>query len=149
MNNVTTATGGDWNSSSSWTGGLAPGSNGCVEVASGATLNITGNVSVKKLTVASGAVLNLNSNTLTVADGGSIDNSGTVSAAEGNVVFSGSATVSGNITYNNVSASGRVVLGSAPVINGSLVINAGGSIAGVQGAAIPQYGSGSVLTYNT
>ncbi|MBI5475607.1 MAG: Ig-like domain repeat protein [Ignavibacteriales bacterium] len=102
------------------------------------------------LTLTSGTLTVGLLNTLTIGNGGSIvQTSGLLASGSngGTFVFNGSGTVSGNVTFNNVSIAGAVDFGTSSFIgsSGILTINSGGSV----NTNPPTYNSGSTLKYNS
>ncbi|MGG9972082.1 fibronectin type III domain-containing protein [Ferruginibacter sp. SUN002] len=142
--------GGDWNTSAYWCGGSVPTSADDVTIRSGVNITISSSVAAKSITLESGAGITFSgSPTLSVA-GNWTNNSGTgaLTAGTGTVAFTSAATVGGSYatTFNNVTTSAALNPGaSKTAVNGTISINAGGSIT-TNG---PVYNSGSTLIYNT
>lgn len=125
---ITTSTG-NWSTISNWNYNCVPPSNAIVVINNNLTLDQTATVST--ITINSGTTLtsqNGLSRILTVSSSGSFINNGTYTANDGKVAFAGSGAVSGIVTFNNVDISGAVDFGANSTINGTLLINAGGSV---------------------
>jgi hypothetical protein len=138
---IITAQDGLWNTGSTWIGNVPPTTGQSAVIKHNVTLDT--DPSVKSISVISGS-LNCGTHTLTVDNGGAIANSGIFTAGTGKVVFSGAGTIStGTISFNNVDINGAVSFGSKSTINGTLKLNAGGSVA----TNPPLYGNGSTLQY--
>lgn len=144
----------DWNMAGNWCDNAVPGAAANVIIPA-ALINYpvikTSDATANSIIVAAGAALTLKGNyNLTISNGGSFTNNGSFDAASGTgaVVFAGSGSINGTISFNNVTINGAVDFGIASTINGALIINTGGSAAGVSTHTII-YGSGSSLIYNT
>jgi hypothetical protein len=102
-----TATGGTWSSASTWTGNVVPGSSDNVLVASGATVTISGTVTVLSATIAAGGKLTLSA--ATTLNGNIICN-GTITGGANVLTTNGNLTVSGTSAQLGFSSSsGKVV----------------------------------------
>ena len=162
----------DWNNASNWCGGVPTSATNAV-IPTGATrmpvIASTGgpgfacnNLTIQSsasLTFASGYTLTVNGvltnggtitmtagGTLAFASGATFTNNGTFTRGIGTVSFAtGTETLNGTtaVTFNNVSLNGGVTLTTVPTIDGTLQINAGGSV-----TASPYYTSNSTLYYN-
>jgi hypothetical protein len=114
-----------------------------------AGVTLTSNASLSgTLTLTNGAFAVGSSNTITVANGGSISAaSGSLAAgtAAGTFTFSGAGIVTGIVGFNNVNIAGGVNFGTSSTINGVLSITTGGFV----NTNAPFYASGSTLRYNT
>ncbi|MEI8048091.1 MAG: hypothetical protein WCI92_11975, partial [Bacteroidota bacterium] len=93
---TSTATGGAFTSGSTWVGGTAPATGDNIVIATTGTnaVTITSAVSVKKVTINSGATLTVSGAiTLTISD--AYINNGTCNVASGKLYFTGTKTASG------------------------------------------------------
>ncbi|MBS3767632.1 MAG: T9SS type A sorting domain-containing protein [Candidatus Cloacimonetes bacterium] len=139
---------GSWDDPNAWDPDAVPPSNQPVTIENSLTLDQ--NATVSSITINSGVTFTASdgskaNRTLTISDGGTLTNNGTFDAADGTVVFAGSGTVSGSVTFNNVEINGGVDFGSSSTINGNLSINSGGYV----NNNAPTYGSNSTLIFNT
>jgi len=100
---------GNFSSTASWVGGVAPGANDTVIIVSGANISLTANATVYKLRISSGGSLNLSSNTLKLngngADYGSMSIYGTLNLNTGTLeltgdFYTGSSTYPGTFNCN-------------------------------------------------
>ena len=146
---ATTAQGGNWSNASTWTNGNVPLDEDAVTINHDVTLNQDATVST--LDISSGQTFTAsdgsNGYTLTLTNGGALTNSGTFDASDGTVEASGSGTVSvpGGITLNDVTASTGLDFGSDhATVEGTFTINAGGFVNNNP----PTYGNSSTLVYN-
>lgn len=111
---------------------------------------LTGNPTIANtLALTAGTLAVGTSNTLTIGSGGSIAaTSGSLATGSngGTIAFAGTGTVSGTVTFNNVTLAGGVNFGSASTIgaNGTLQLNSGGFVTG----NAPEYASTATLIYN-
>jgi hypothetical protein len=111
---------------------------------------LTGNPTIANALTLTGGTLAIGaSNVLTISSGGSIAaTSGSLATGSngGTIAFAGSGTVSGTVTFNNVTLAGGVNFGSASTIgaNGSLQLNSNGFVT----TNAPTYNSTSTLIYN-
>ena len=147
---------GNWNSSAVWSatsggasGATVPGVGDIAIIPSGNTITCTTNQSVGSITFSgsgTGTISIGSNNTLSVS-GTVTANSGTSASIVGDGVlsFSGSNSISGTASLNNVSINGGVNFGAASTINGTLTINSGGFVS----TNAPTYMSSSLLRYNT
>ncbi len=157
---------GDWNNASTWLNGQIPATGSQVTINNNVTLNSVVSNSYSSLTINAsksltfgvsgtltattvtnnGSLIMSAGGTLTIASGGTIANgSNTFTYGAGTVAFAGSGTATGTIGFNNVTLAGAVNFGTIATINGTLTINAGGSI----NTNAPSYASGSTLKYNS
>jgi hypothetical protein len=166
-NGYITTQGGDYASASTWLGGSLP-TGGTVNVAHAITVStsivnapswlrinaggsLTFNNAAGSLTATTiniyngGSIAWTAAGTLTVASTGTISNVGTFSAGPGTVVFTGTGSTNGAITFNNLTINGVTTLVTAPTINGTLLFNS--PAATVDRA--PNYGPSSLLKYST
>ena len=146
---ITSAQNGDWNTGSTWVGGVIPASGDNVIIDNDVTLSSS--ITVGDLTINSGKTLDVfsNSNTINFNSGSTFTNNGIFSNGNGSVTFSGSGTVAGSstTTFYNVNVSGPVNFGLYSIINRGLGIYSGGSV----NTNAPTYGVGtnSSLNYST
>lgn len=123
---------GDWNEVSNWCGGL-PTSSSSISISSGTTISIDAPSSVLNLTIDEGSTLDFSgSHTLTIADGGSFTNNGTLIAGTGTIEFSGTQTIntggsgSGKVFHNVIkSGSGTATLAGDMKTSGNVTISGG------------------------
>ena len=116
-----------------------------LKISNDVSLNAT-SISVGiSLTIDASKTLTCNSNNITIAGGGSFTNNGFFSAGTGKVIFSGSGSIAGTLTFNNVDISGAVNFQSASTVNGVLQILPNGAVSN----NAPIYGENSTLKYAT
>ncbi len=102
-----TATGGTWSTATTWSGGVVPASSDNVLIVSGATVNISGTVSVASTMIAAGGKLNLSAATTlngNIICNGMITGGAYVLTTNGNLTISGTSAQLGF-----ASSSGKVV----------------------------------------
>jgi len=134
----------DWGTASNWSGNTVPTSSTNVTIPSGCTYypTVSSGAVAKSVTINSGATLNGGSNTLTVS--GNFTNNGTFNAGTGTIVFDAVATVSGTVTFNNLTISKNFTPSTNTTINGTFSLNSGYNVL----TNAPKYGSSSTLKYN-
>ena len=137
---------GNWSSSSTWFGGVVPNNAAePVTIAASTTVTLNNAYSAYSLIINTGGTFNNGSSQiLTIASGGSLNNNGTFTSATGTVSFAGTGTVSGTVAFYNLTLAGGITLSTATTVNGTLLINNGGYIAG---SNPPIYGNGATLNY--
>jgi hypothetical protein len=135
----------DWGTASNWVGGSVPTASNDVFIPSGCTYypTVSSGAVAKSITINSGATLNGGSNTLTVS--GNFTNNGTFNAGTGTVVFNAAATVTGTVTFNNITISANFTPSTNTTINGTFSLNSGYNVL----TNAPKYGSSSTLKYNS
>ena len=138
----------NWNNANNWSPKTVPGITNAVSIPQGLTtypVISSANALAASVTINNGASLTIHENyILTISNAGILNNNG-VFIEKGTVTFAGSGTVSGTISFNDIMLNGAVDLGNSCVINGSLEINANGSVIN----NIPVYGNASEIIYNT
>lgn len=145
----TTAAAGNWSAAGTWSAGVVPPSGQPVKIDHNVTLNQDATVS--SLTISSGKTFTgadgTNYRTLTIANGGTLANSGTFTCGtNGSVSFAGSGTVTGTVLFKNIDIHGAVTFSANTSIKGNFTIYSNGYVAGT---TTPTYNSGSVLIYST
>ena len=138
----------DWNTAANWSCSAVPTSSSNVSIPSGTTYSpiiSSASAVANSITINYGAILTMSGQTLTITSGGSFTNSGTFTAGTGTVAFAGSGTITGTVVFNSITLAGAVSFSTAVTVNGTLSINAGGSIT----TNAPIYGNASTLKYNT
>ncbi len=153
---------GNWNSAGTWesspdnsnwvTSTLIPGASATsITIISGHNITLNDDISVPSLTINNGATFTASdgskaNRTLTISDGGTLTNNGTFDKADGKVVFAGAGTVAGDnsTTFNDLELNGVLTATTAPVIDGTLTLNSGGSIS----TNSPSFGTDATLVYN-
>jgi hypothetical protein len=140
---VSTATGGDWNATTTWVGGVVPSAGDDVEIVSGATVNINNNVSCDNILI--NGTLNLSASDTLQVNSNWTNNGLFLSGTDGAVEFAGSSSgiISGSTTTNfkdfilnkggigdvlqvnsNIDLGGTILFLSGLLqINGSTVVN--------------------------
>lgn len=125
---TSTATGGDWNTTSTWVGGNVPLATDDVVIATtgGNSVTLSAPVTCSSLTINVGAILTPGANAITLT--GDFSNLGTFTSGSGGVIFSGTAdqSIAGFTTTGSVSmlkTAGTATLngnvnGAGLVING-------------------------------
>lgn len=131
---TSTATGGNWNTGSTWIGGNVPLSTDDVVIATTGVNSVTlsAPVTCVSLTINSGAILTPGANLITIS--GDFSNLGTLTSGSGGLTFTGTATqtisgfsttgtvsmtkTAGTATFNgNVSGSGLTINGTGGTLN--------------------------------
>ncbi len=100
---TSTTTGGNWNDTTTWVGGVVPGSSDDVTIANGATVTINTNFTVNSLTVGQGTsgILTFDSitRTITIAGDVTVASGGTfITQSSGSATHT--MTIGGNLTNN-------------------------------------------------
>ena len=134
-----------WNSSASWAAGLIPSSGSDVTLKG--NMSLDGDITLASLTLESGTFTagDGTPRTITINGGGAITNTGgTFISSSEKVVFSGSGTTTGTLSFNNVELNGGVNFGTGCSIQGTLEILSGGYV----DTNAPTYGTGATLKYN-
>lgn len=94
---------GNWNSASTWVGGIIPGINDSVVIVSGANITLNVNATVYKLKINSGGTLNIGSYTLTLNGdgtlGGNLEINGTLNLNTGTIQLTGDFVLYGTFNY--------------------------------------------------
>jgi cytoskeletal protein CcmA (bactofilin family) len=109
------------------------------------TVTLTATAAAKTLTIASGGTLTCGGNILNIATSGLLTNNGNFTYGTGTVVFAGTGTIAGTISFNNVTLADGVIFSSSTTIYGTLTLNSGGYV----NTSAPSYASGSILKYNS
>ncbi|MCX7954130.1 MAG: gliding motility-associated C-terminal domain-containing protein [Bacteroidales bacterium] len=120
---VSNAVTGNWNSASSWVGGVIPTSNDSVVIVSGANITLNVNATVYKLKINSGGVLNIGDHTLSLIGntvlGGNLEIYGTLNLNSGTIQLTGDFILygtfnhgTGTVTFNGNDA--QRMLGNKP-----------------------------------
>lgn len=149
QNGWTTAADGGWSTAGTWSANAVPSateSMGTVTINHNVTLNQ--NAKVAAITINSSKTLTSEATAgrvISVLNSGTFTNNGTFTANDGTVVFLGSGTVSGTVTFNNVTINGGVNFGTASTITGTLSLESGSYV----NINCPAYGVSSTLKYNT
>ncbi len=101
----------DWNNAANWSNGIVPDVNTDVVIANiSRKPTITGTVTVKNITIATGATLTNNG---TINLSGDFSNNGTfTSGGSSMVILAGSGTLSGNTTFRNLEVRGNYTVGA-------------------------------------
>jgi len=147
----TTAANGNWSNAATWISNTVPPTGTNLEAVTIAH-NVTQdqNAIVSSITINGSRTLTASANTLTISNNSStttFSNSGTLAASGTHTVIfvgTGTHTISGSQTFQNVTASTGVNFGSNSTIAGSFLLNAGGFAS----TNAPTYGSSSTLIYN-
>jgi hypothetical protein len=145
---TSTATGGNWNSISSWVGGVVPLASDDVVIATGSTVTVTSDVYANNLSVSGTGILTINNGKiLTVYGNVSVASGASFNAGTGN---SDSATIkvfgdfinqgTANFWKSTVVIAGNLITASTILQNNGNII-VGGNVSGVIG------GSGSGIVY--
>jgi len=160
----TTAQDGDWNTASTWTCNCVPPADAATQINHDITLNATATNNPASIEITAGNSITFGASgditaTLSITNNGTIDmtsggilrigngatftNSGTFTGGTGEVYFPGTGTVSGSITFYNVSIAGGVNFGGSAAVNNILQIYSGGWL----NTNSITYNSGSTLKY--
>lgn len=126
----TSITTGNFTSSATW--GEQPYDGASYTIANTHTVTLNANATISGLTIDSGGTFVASDATpriLTIASGGTIANNGTFTAATGAVAFAATGTVTGIITFNDVTLAGGVNFGTASTIN-SLTTTSAAALSG-------------------
>jgi hypothetical protein len=138
---------GNWGTTATWADGI-PTVGANVIIGNNVTLDQDANVA--SLTINNGATFTASDGSkadrkLTIADGGTLTNDGTFTANDGTVVFAGSGTVAGSVTFNDVEINGGVDFGNSSTIDGILTVKSNG----FANTNAPTYSSNSTLLFDT
>lgn len=136
---------GDYNTGSTWSGGVAPHSNSNVLIQNGRTVSLDAGGEAKHLTIIAGGTFNGNANELTFATNAILTNNGTFNPGASTLSFAGSGAITGAIDFNTVTIAGGVDFGASATVNGTLRLDTGGYV----NINAPTYGSSSTLLYHT
>lgn len=118
-----TPTGGDWNNTETWVGGVIPAAGDDVEIITGATVTVSSNQSCDNLLI--DGTLNI-SGTNTLQVNGNWTNNGTFNAGiSGIVEFSGTSnvTISGTTTFENLQINKGSDVGSVVNVSSDITIS--------------------------
>ncbi|MEX1189568.1 MAG: hypothetical protein WED33_09940, partial [Bacteroidia bacterium] len=144
---LSTVANGDWNTGSTWAGGIVPPIGAVVCLNHDVTATATNPAVMSSVTLSSGSSLDIGTGrTLNIANSGSIVNNtgATQNLGNGSVVFAGTAITSGQpLIINNMSVVGFVTNVSTITLLGTLTI-AG---AGANFSSGIDYGASSTLRY--
>ncbi len=132
--------GGLWSAPSTWVDGVPPSG---ADVIINENVTFDQNATVHNLTIYSGKVFTIQDYNLYINTGGVITNNGTFTATTGKVIFNGSGTVTGIVTFYNVDLNGGVNFGSNSTVTGTMKINSGGYV----NTNAPAYADNSTLIY--
>lgn len=120
---TSTSTGGNWNSTATWVGGVVPAAGDSAIIATTGTnmVTLSANASITNVTVNLGATLNVGIRTLTVS--GFFTNNGAITGTSGRInTTTGASTNNGSITLT----SGRLTLTTGSLTNnGSISMTSG------------------------
>lgn len=145
---LTTVSAGDWNTGSTWAGGIVPPSGAVVCLNHSVTANISDPSTMNSITLNAGSALSVGAGrTLSIANSGSIINNsgGTQNFGAGTINLLGSALINGQpFTINNMRAVGTVTNVATINLTGTLTIAA--PAANFSGPVT--YGTSSTLLYN-
>jgi hypothetical protein len=143
----------DWNTGGNWCGGNIPSATDDIIIPTGVfnyPVITTGvNALAASITINNAASLIINgSGNITLSSGGIFINDGTFNASgSGAVIFAGSGSVKGTVSFNNVIINGAVDFGTASTVTGILLLNTGGSASGAS-THLVTFSSSSTLIYN-
>jgi len=146
---------GDYNTGSTWLGGVVPPSNAAIQILNGHNVTLNTAATVSAITINAGGTftasdatprtLTINNNT----SGTTLNKIGTWANGTGGstVSFTGTGihTIAGTISLQNAQTSSGLNFGAASTITGNFTINGGGFVS----SNAPTYGIGSSLIYNT
>jgi hypothetical protein len=146
-----TAAATDWNTGSTWVGGVVPPTDALTCISHNITCTATptgdpGGINFQaggNVAVSPGVTITLTDNAPIINSSGAVRNFG-----GGTIAFSGLGLVSGGnaITFNNLQLNGNTTFSTVPTINNELEILPGGFVISANG---PIYGPSSTLKYNT
>lgn len=147
---ITTAAGGEWTNTGTWTSGIIPptGSNACITHP--VTVTTADPNDMNGVTINSGGSLVLaGTRNLNFVVGGVFDNNSgsALNLGAGSVSFLGSGSIGGSnaMQFTSLFLSGATSITTAPTINGVLQLNNGSSVSG----SSPVYATSSTLRYST
>ncbi|MES2387730.1 MAG: hypothetical protein V4543_06990 [Bacteroidota bacterium] len=139
-----TAQAGDWNTASTWAGGIVPANPATVTINHAITLN--GSATGAFVTLGGSGALNIGgAGALSVINNGLISNGGTASMGSGTISFSGNGTLRGSTSAslgNLTLGSGTLSLTTVPTVTGTLSLGTNSVL-----SVSPIFGSSSVLKY--
>lgn len=143
---TSTTSGGNWSSTSTWQGGVIPGSNDDVVIAGTVTLNTS--TSVKSITINSTRTFSFAAGGYTLSLAGNFTNNGTFTAGDGTVRFT-NGRVTGTVSFNDVTIDGKTQFnfGGNATVNGRLRLINNGDMA-YNNANHPNYGANAILDIN-
>jgi len=135
---------GSYGTGSTWLGGSVPASNANITICTTVTMASTTS-GLQNLTINSGATLTCNNIGMNYITGAVITNNGTITSSN-TMTFAGTLAVVGSSTtqFSSITLNGLTTFTTAPLINGTMTLNSGSSIA----THAPAYGSSSVIAYN-
>jgi hypothetical protein len=143
---ASTSQSGNWSDTATWINEEIPGACNRVQINDDVILNQ--DTEVANLEISSGNALTSEasqSRVISILDGGSFTNNGTFNANDGKINFSGTGSVSGTVTFNDVDLSGSVDFGFNTTLTRELTLLSGGAVNG--NPLI--YGDGSILIYDS
>ena len=144
-----TATDGNWATQGTWTANAVPSTTeGMGDVTIGHDVTLDQNAKVSSITINPTKTLtpeNSENRILTLNNNGAFTNNGSFTAKDGTVVFLGDGTISGTLTFYDVTINGGVDFGTGATVAGVLSIEAGSWV----NTNCPAYGALSTLKYNT
>ncbi len=138
---TSTATGGNWNTGSTWVGGTVPatGDTAVIATTGGNSVTITANATIANLTVNSGSILAF-SGTQTLTFGtaggvatvnGTVNGSGTLVMNKNPIVLAGVGTINSSISAaqpTSVSASSNLTVNGIITVGNTFTINSGATL---------------------
>ncbi|MBT3207048.1 MAG: T9SS type A sorting domain-containing protein [Bacteroidetes bacterium] len=144
----TTGADGSWSNGATWTASDVPStteSMGSVTIGHDVTINQDAKLS--SLTINTSKTLiseNSGARTISIENGGTFTVDGDFTANDGTINFVGTGTISGTVSFNNVTINDGVNFGTGSTISGTLQLNVGSYV----NTNCPTYGGSSTLKYN-
>ncbi|GEP94596.1 polysaccharide lyase family 8 super-sandwich domain-containing protein [Chitinophaga cymbidii] len=131
-----TATGGSWNSTSTWVGGTVPGPNDTTEIAAGATVTVNGNSTntvCGRLEVSGTVEFSADAYPLIINGPLEISSTGVFKAVKASTSFAKAVTIHGSINNNGTLYAPYAIEGTTPSTTGGITMGQASAITGISG----------------